>query len=108
MGQFRLTRERSTVTGQGEPIPVMGVASVTPFAVGATSAQVATFTDTDVITISCDVDAYLILGTNPTAASTTSVFLAAGMRVDYRVEAGTKLAVIAKATTGRGTIEFRS
>lgn len=71
-------------------------------AIGNASAQTAIFTTTTVAWVTATHDAWLKIGTNPTAAENTAgnLFLPADTPIELRVPGGSKIAAI--STQGHG------
>ena len=90
--------------GAGRAAQVGRWGTVTTLTFSGTSAQSSAFTRTFIARLGADEDCYVLISTNPTAAATTSVFLAAGVVEHIVIHSGDKIAAIQKSTGGTLTI----
>jgi hypothetical protein len=79
-------------------------ANIITRAVAATSAQTAAIATAGDYELSSDTDCYVLVGSNPTAAAGTSMFIAAGRPRTLALKVGEKVAVIRKTADGTLTL----
>lgn len=79
-------------------------ANIITRAVAAASAQSSAIATAGDYELSSDTDCYVLVGTNPTAAAGTSLFIAAGRPRTIALKAGEKVAAIRRTADGTLTI----
>ncbi len=79
-------------------------ANIAVVSVGSASAQSSAVSVAGDYELATDTDCYVLVGANPTAAASTSRFLAAGQRMTLKLAAGDKVAAIRKSADGKLSI----